>query len=139
MTTTTRLEGVTDEQTIRELDRRWVAAVAARNLDAIASVYADDAVLMMPNAPQAYGRDEISAGWAKLLQAPGVSLSFRPAKIDVAEGGDMASDIGTYTFAMTGPAGRVEDRGKYLVVWKKVNGAWKVLADMFNSSVQPIA
>ena len=135
MTMTTRLESVSDEQTIRELDRRWVAAFAARNLDAIASVYADDAVLMMPHAPHAYGHAEIGAGWAKLLETPGVSLTFRPAKIDVAESGDMASDIGTYTFAMSGPTGRIEDRGKYLVVWKKVNGVWKVLADMFNSSL----
>jgi hypothetical protein len=29
----------------------------------------------------------------------------------------------------------VKDEGKYVVAWKKVDGAWKVAADIFNSNV----
>jgi hypothetical protein len=31
----------------------------------------------------------------------------------------------------------VRDRGKYVVVWRKVRGDWKVAADIFNSDGPP--
>jgi ketosteroid isomerase-like protein len=46
----------------------------------------------------------------------------------------MAYEIGTYEMAMDGPAGRIEDDGKYVVVWRKSDDGWKVAADIFNSS-----
>ena len=46
----------------------------------------------------------------------------------------MAQEIGSYQLAMDGPNGRVEDDGKYLVVWRERSAGWEVAADMFNSS-----
>jgi ketosteroid isomerase-like protein len=35
---------------------------------------------------------------------------------------------------MDGPKGkRIEDSGKFVVAWKKVNGEWKVAYDIYNS------
>jgi ketosteroid isomerase-like protein len=46
----------------------------------------------------------------------------------------MVSETGGYRLAMDGPKGqRIEDGGKYVVVWKKVNDQWKVQYDIFNS------
>ncbi len=47
----------------------------------------------------------------------------------------MAYDYGWYTFAFDTDNGRFEDKGKYIVVWKKVGGAWKVAADIFNTNL----
>ncbi len=46
----------------------------------------------------------------------------------------MAYDYGTYTFAFDGDKGRVIEKGKYIVVWKKIDGAWKVAADIYNDN-----
>ena len=46
----------------------------------------------------------------------------------------MAYEIGTYTMGLDAPGGRVEDEGKYVVVWTRVGGDWKVAADIFNSN-----
>ena len=43
--------------------------------------------------------------------------------------------IGTYEIAFSGQNGRVKDNGKYVVVWIKVDGAWRVLSDIFNTNV----
>ncbi len=122
-----------EEQTIRDLDRRWVEAVASIDTMSIANLYTADGYFMPPNAPRVDGRDAIRSAWAGMLQGPNVSLTFQPTEIVVAQSADMAYDIGTYNLAMDGPEGRIEDEGKYVVVWKKVNGEWKVVADMFNS------
>jgi quercetin dioxygenase-like cupin family protein len=46
----------------------------------------------------------------------------------------MGFTTGTYEMAMTNAAGLpATDKGKYITVWKKVNGAWKVVADTATS------
>ncbi len=45
----------------------------------------------------------------------------------------MAVEIGTY--ANTGPGGEHVDHGKYLAVWMKIDGSWKLVRDIFNSSM----
>ena len=82
----------------------------------------------------ARGRDAIRAVWTQLLGAPNLSLGWTPTSVEVAQAGDMAHEIGSYQLAMDGPNGRIEDDGKYVVVWRKWDGRWQVAADMFNSS-----
>ena len=40
---------------------------------------------------------------------------------------------------MDTPQGHAKERVKYLVVWKKSDGAWKVAYDTFNSNAPPPA
>ncbi|MFQ5704533.1 MAG: YybH family protein [Gemmatimonadales bacterium] len=123
-----------EEQAIRDLDRRWVDAVALQDTMSIADIYAVDGYFMPANAARIDGRDAIRSAWAELFQESNLSLTFQPTEIVVAQSADMAYDIGTYSIGMDGPEGRIEDEGKYVVVWKKVNGEWKVAADIFNSN-----
>ena len=112
---------------------RWFCSPPARQRLSIANIYAADGSFMPPNTPRIDGRDAIRSAFAEMLQGPNVSLTFQPTEIVVAQSADMAYDIGTYNLAMDGPEGRIEDEGKYVVVWKKVNGEWKVAVDIFNS------
>jgi uncharacterized protein (TIGR02246 family) len=124
-----------EEQRIRELDRRWVAAVAKKDAAAISEFYAPEGRIMPSNAPTAKGRVAIAEFWKGLVSLPGVEFSFEPREVKVAEAGDMVYDMGTYFLSYDGPQGRVQDRGKYLVVWERVSGEWKVLVDIDNSDL----
>ena len=127
-----------EEQRIRELDRAWVAAIAKKDAAAVGKLYADDGRLMPPNAPMVVGREAVAETWGQLFKLPGFSLTFEPQHIEVSEAGDMAYDVGTYSLSLTPEgAARVQDQGKYVVVWQKVNGEWKVKADIFNSNNPP--
>lgn len=123
------------EATIRANIDRWLGMVRNRDAAGIAQFYAEDGVLMPPNAPAAVGRAAIEEGWRGMMSAPGVELTFVPEQIVVASGEDMLLDRGTYRMAFDGPNGRVTDTGKYLVVWRNIGGEWKVAADMFNSDL----
>lgn len=125
------------EKRIRELDAAWVAAVAAKDAKATAAFYADDGRIMPQNAPAAEGSDAVGEVWNGLFQLKDFALTFEPTRIAVAEAGDVAYDIGTYSLAFTSDQGPVQDLGKYVVVWKKVGGEWKVAADIFNSNGPP--
>lgn len=47
--------------------------------------------------------------------------------------GDMAVEVGSYV--ATGADGSHADHGKYIAVWKNVGGEWKIVQDIFNSSM----
>jgi uncharacterized protein (TIGR02246 family) len=123
-----------EEAGIRATSARWLEAVDARDAARAASFYATDGAFLVPNVPLARGRDDIRVLWTTLLGAPNPSLVWTPASVEVAAAADMACEIGSYEMSMDAPNGRVEDSGKYVVVWRKVNGSWQVAADMFNSS-----
>jgi uncharacterized protein (TIGR02246 family) len=114
-----------DEQTIRDLGERWGGFVRDKDAAAIAQLYTEDGALMPPNMPIAKGRSAIQQGWTSMLQSPGFDLTFAPEQIQVSTSGDMALDRGTYRLG--------EETGKYVVVWRKIGGEWKVAADIFNS------
>ena len=125
-----------EEQTIRENIRVWVDLAQARDATAIVQqFYAPDAKLLVPHAPMIEGQDQIIAFYEAIFDLPDASLSMAPVMVEVAEGGDMALDLGTYTLTYDSPEGIVEDRGKYLIVWKKRDGRWKVIADSPNSDL----
>ena len=123
-----------EQRAIRDLDAKWVQAVAARDTMAIGNVYAEDGQFLPQGAPRVSGRAAIRSAWAQFLKAPNLALTFEPTKIVVSTAGDVASEAGTYKLGMDGPKGkRIEGTGKYVVTWTKVNGEWKAAFDIFNS------
>jgi uncharacterized protein (TIGR02246 family) len=122
-----------EEQAIRDLDAEWIAAVAAGDAAKCASFYAADGSLLPPNTDPVIGLEALEQAWVGTIAAL-PNLWFGPTKIVVSAAGDMAWDYGTWQVT-DAPDGAVVDHGKYLVVWQKIDGEWKVVADMFNSSV----
>jgi uncharacterized protein (TIGR02246 family) len=126
-----------EERAIRDLDAEWAKAAAAKNVDQVVDFYADDASIFLPNEPIGMGKPAIRVEWTKLTTNPGYALSFSPSRVDVAKSGDMAYEFGVYSLMLNGPDGKpMNDRGKYVVVWKKqTDGKWKVVADIINSDL----
>jgi uncharacterized protein (TIGR02246 family) len=121
------------ETAIRSTNERWLRLIKEGDAAAVAQLYAPDGAIMPPGAPKAEGTASIEKVWSGLMATPGFELTFRADDITVASGGDMALDRGTYRLSMSGPQGPTQDVGKYVVVWRKVEGTWKVAADIFNS------
>ena len=122
---------------IRALDKQWVAAIVARDTVAVANLYAADGLFVAPGGPAAQGREAVAKAWGGLFGLKNLSLTFAPTRIDVASRGDMAADIGTYQLTFDTDQGHVEDNGKYVLVWRNVNGVWLVAADIFNTDLPP--
>ena len=122
-----------DEQAIRQTNERWLALIRDHDAAAVSKLYASDGAMMAPGAPIAEGQPALEKAWGGLMQMPGFGLTFKADKIAVASGGDMALDRGTYLLSLTGPNGPTKDIGKYVVVWRNIDGQWKVAADIFNS------
>jgi len=85
--------------------------------------------------PMIKGKEAIGKTFTEMMKMPGFSLSWTAAKADVAASGDIGHTAGTYEMVMGGTT----EKGKYFTAWKKVNGAWKVTDDIFNSDGAPAA
>jgi ketosteroid isomerase-like protein len=73
-----------------------------------------------------------------MLALPNVTATWAATYVEAALSGDLAYEIGTYALAFDTNDARAEDHGKYVVVWRKDEGAWKIVADVINSD-KPIA
>jgi len=97
---------------------------------------ADDGETLAPNEPAARDKAAIRASWANLLGLPNLTVHWKPLRVQVAESGELGYMSGSYTVTYTDAKGQtVTDRGKYLEVWKKVDGKWKCSTDAYNSDI----
>jgi ketosteroid isomerase-like protein len=129
-------DDVNDEQSLRAADIAWSDAAGQKDLDAVVSYMAEDGETLAPNEPAARDNAAIRASWSNLLALPGLALKWEPKRVQVAKSGELGYTSGTYTLSFTGPDGKpASDHGKYLEVWKKINGKWKCSSDMYNSDV----
>jgi ketosteroid isomerase-like protein len=125
------------EQALRDADTAWSKAAGTKDLDKTVSYYADDALVMPPNASAATTKDAIRNVWKDLLASPGLVISWKALKVEVAKSGDIGFLTGAYELTMNDASGKpVLDHGKYVEVWEKQkDGKWKCGADIWNSDL----
>lgn len=120
-----------DEAAIHAAVIEWSASAQAKDAEMFASFYAEDAVLMLEDAPDMSGVAAIREGIEGMMQDPNFALSFEADKVVVARSGDLAYETGTYTLIMSDPEEKpATEKGHYVVVWQKqTDGEWKVALD----------
>ena len=127
---------------IKAQEAQWVKDYAAKDMNALAGHYADDAALAGPGDPVATS----DAERRKLLQAfvtdPNLKLSFSSDRVEVAQSGDLASSRGHYSMTITDKATSkpVDSTGTYLTVYRKQkDGSWKAIEDFITPGPAPAA
>jgi uncharacterized protein (TIGR02246 family) len=119
-----------DKVTIDKLNESFMAAFQKGDMAAIGQMYVDDAYLLPAGAEMVKGRVAIQGFWTRA--AEGIS-EFKLMSVDVKPlGSDAAREIGTFMLKTKGPQPD-EVRGKYVVIWQKVGGDWKLATDIWNS------
>jgi len=119
-----------DEQEIRELVSRWMAASKAGDVDTVLSLMADDVVFLVPGQPVMRKADFASKARAQSGQdAPQIDGSSEIQEIKVL--GEWAFMWTRLTVVMTPPNGAEPMRraGHTLTILKKQNGRWVIARD----------
>ncbi len=121
-----------------KLDDDWSAAAVARDVDRLASFYAEDAIAYPPSEPVAVGRAAAKNVWATYFADPTFSISWKTLHAEVSKSGELGYTSGTYEASYKGPDGKpVAEKGKYLCTWKlQGDGTWKAIHDMWNTDAR---
>jgi ketosteroid isomerase-like protein len=96
----------------------------------IAALYTEGGQLLPPNSDFIAGKQAIQAFWEGAMNM-GIKAA-RLETIEVEGHGNTANEVGKFT--LQGAAGQVLDTGKYVVIWKREAGQWKLYRDIWNSS-----
>ena len=120
---------VAQKAKIDAVNAKWVELFGKGDFEGIAQLYTVDATAFPPGSPMVKGRAAIGAMWKGLAEH--VS-NPKLATLDVKRLSPRAArEIGTFTLMTKDPTPK-EISGKYLVVWEKVRGEWKLAADIWN-------
>lgn len=123
-------EDTMNRTAIDKANARLVELQKQGDASGMGEMYTEDAILLPAGAPRTEGRKAIEAYWAKNL-GPGVE-DVQLTTEDLEElGDDLVYEIGRYT---TTPKDAAPVSGHYVVLWKRVDGAWKLHVDIFNKS-----
>ncbi len=109
----------------------FVAAIASGDGMAIGRLYTERGQALPPNANPVAGREAIGQFWQKVMDSGVKKAELETVELEAQ--GPVAIEQGKYT--LFGGAGETIDSGKYLVVWKKEAGTWRLHKDIWNSSL----
>lgn len=122
-----------DERAIRELSATWQKALLARDADTQASMFADDGISYHDGQAPLVGPQAILEWEKKAVNShPKAKITSRTTELKIAAGGDVAIQAGEGELTDLGENGEdhAVHRQRFLTIWKKVNGRWKVAHDM---------
>lgn len=116
-------------ESIETTNRAFAAAFLRGDADAVAGLYTVDARLIPPGAEVVSGRPAIAAFWKGAIEAGLTDIVLETQELESV--GDLAYEVGSVK--LVAPDGGVS-RDRYLVVWKRENGKWRLHRDIWNSA-----
>ena len=129
-----------DEQAVRAISKQWLELDRAKDMASIAALFAEDGVLIRQQEEPIVGHAAIEAHMTKQqTENPTRVPDWSTERVEVAASGDLAVEYGTWSETGLGPNGTEEDHGRYVTVFRKVNGAWKIAADASLSTEPEVA
>lgn len=110
------------------------AAETALDGNRAIAFWAEDAVVQPAGMRAITGRAAIGNLYHEFFTTMGVKeLVGTPLRVEMARSADLAYETGVNRIVIRTPNGDMLDMGKYLIVWKKINGQWYVAALSFTS------
>jgi uncharacterized protein (TIGR02246 family) len=119
----------TDVEGLKAMRDEWQSAFETGDTNAMADLYTADGAVLPPNADPVSGRPAIAAFWKDFSES---GLSGVVEDDDAYAQGDLGYKQGQYT--MTDADGNIVDQGKYIEIWRQVEGEWQLHRDIFNSN-----
>ena len=114
---------------VAAVNRQFEAAARNQDLDGLAALYTADAMALPPDGPIVKGRSDIRQMWAMVAQELGLK-EVKLRTISFEQEGSLGHEVGEATLLVG--AGSVAV--KYMVVWKKTDGQWRIHRDIWNSA-----
>lgn len=116
---------------IEAANKQFVAAFAKGDAAALAAMYTTGGMAFPPNGDVARTRAAILNIWKGAIDGGIKAVTLTTTEVETH--GDTAHEVGNYEMKVDG--GKVVDRGKYIVIWKREGGQWKLHRDIWNTSI----
>ncbi len=122
------------------VDEAWSKAITANDLNAVMLCYAKDAVMWLPDAPEAKGTEAIRKSYAGLLAANTVTgATFGNTHYQTS--GNLSVGWGDFTLTLSPKSGGspVSLSGRFSVIARRESGKWTYVVDHASAHPAPQA
>ena len=116
---------------IEEGNQQWSIAFSTGDSAALAAMYTPNAQLFPMHSEVVSGREAIQQFWQGVMASGVKGATLTTLEVD--EQGETAYEVGQYE--LRGEGHKVLDHGKYIVVWKRTQGQWRLHRDIWNSTL----
>jgi len=122
-----------DKRQIEEIRIQHAIAASSGDVDAYVTFITEDAIYLLPGEMELVGKENIKNWVAEALKTVTFEIIQHPAD-EIQIFGDIA--YVRYRVSIDGmlksDSSQFQNERKYLDIWKKVNGVWKVHRHMWN-------
>ena len=121
-------------EAIQARSQEIVAAEAEQDIDKALSFYTKNAIVQPAGVPQAQGSEAIAELYRQFFKDNQIKeSSVTSSEVTVSKSGDLAYEYGRSQIVLAGPESDLQDIGKYLTIWQKIDGEWFIAAGSFSS------
>ncbi|MEO8724521.1 MAG: DUF4440 domain-containing protein [Acidobacteriaceae bacterium] len=117
---------------ITAVNKEFMEAFNTKTASWLAKLYAPEALLLPPGVATISGEENICKFWQGVIDMGICDIDLETVSLDEADA--TVTEVGQYRLHNETT---VADQGKYLVVWKQIEGEWRLYRDIWNSDPQP--
>ena len=109
-------------------DSTFIRGMLAKNVDTVMCCYDNDAVSL--GSKMVKGTSELRKSYTEGVKANARDINFQSSGVNFSDDGTMAWDYGTFSQTVDVKGKATKEAGNFLNVWKKVDGKWKIVAEI---------
>lgn len=122
------------ERALHARSDAFQAAEAALDVERSTAFWAEDALIQPAGMQQIQGREAVRGLYRQFFTGMGIKeLKGTATSLVMARSGELAYETGINRILIHMAGGDVLDVGKYLLVWRRLNGEWYASALSFTS------
>lgn len=131
--------GPAADELVREAMRTWLNAQIRGDEEALAPLYAEGAILLVPGRPALSGREAVLTEFRRLLAEAEIQLTYTSDERQIRE--DLSVERGRLVRALRPRAGgqaRAESLNLLTVMTREADGTWRIAWQMWNSNLPAV-
>lgn len=121
------------EAEVRDMFPLTVQLFEQKDVEGLVNRFTPEGTLKITGNPIVAGHEALRVNYTGVTQLEDFRISFDVVKIEISQAGDMAYALVNTDVSFITPGGSFADRGKSLIVFKRVNDQWKIAAENISS------
>jgi len=122
-----------ERHALDERQEAFLGALAERDAAAMEALFSADGELHVAGRSPIRGIEAIGEFYGNVFRFLRAT-SATPDRLVVSAGGDMAFSTGSTSNEFMGPDGPVSYTGKYVLVWRRIDGQWRIVVYSISSN-----
>jgi len=119
-----------EAQAVRDRSAAWMQLSQARDVAGVVDgVFTADAVTIGDGNIRKGSAEIRAALEAETAAMPNATISWTTNHVHVAASGDLAYELGSFSFDPDGAGEAAAEEGEFVTVWTKVDGTWRAAVD----------